>query len=532
MNLTTRRLFVLLFSIAFLAAACGGGDDAGDELTTTSVDTAVSTTLATTTTTQASGAVSGLEGVRQAVIRIEAAGPYAEPSSSGALVSAEYDWSGSGFIIDESGLAVTNNHVVTGAAFIKVYIEGEDDPRNAKILGVSECSDLAVIDIDGDGFPYLDWFDGDIVAGTDVYAAGFPLGDPEYTVTEGIISKEKAEGETTWASVDSVIQHTARILPGNSGGPLTTPGGAVVGINYAGVNEYDINEAISRDEAMKVIDELIAGNDVNSIGVNGSAFTDGEYSGIWVSAVESGSPADIVGIQAGDIITKLEGLSLAIDGTKSDYCDILRSRGSHDAMAIEIVRGETSEVLEGTLNGEGGLQMAFSFAEELGTEVGTDTAAAYEYTQVYDDFGAITMNIPTAWFDVDGSEWNINGESIGYSIVAAPSIDGYVNSWSTPGVFFGVSEVLYETTNAGDLLDTWEYSSDCSYDGRTDYEDAVYKGAYDLWINCGGTNTALLVLEAYPNNSTFAVLVQIQIVTEADLDALDVILASFDAVDV
>ncbi len=530
MNLTTRRLIVLLFSVIFLLAACGGGGDdaAQDETTTTSGDTAT-TTAAETTTTEASGAVVSLQGARQAVVRIVAEGSFVDPVE-GAVNNAA--GSGSGFIIDPGGLAVTNNHVVTGAAFLQVYIEGEEDPRNAKVLGVSECSDLAIIDIDGAGFPYLEWFDGDIVTGTDVYAAGFPLGDPEYTVTEGIISKEKADGETSWASVDSVIQHTAKILPGNSGGPLITTDGKVLAINYAVVQDLDINEAISRDEAMKVLNELIAGNDVDSIGVNGSAFSDGEYSGIWVSGVASGSPAANLGIKGGDIITKMEGLVLATDGTKADYCDILRSKNEDDPMVVEIVRFDTGEVLEGTLNGDSGLQLAFSFAEELGTEVGTDTAAAYEYTEVYDDYGVIMMKIPTTWSDIDGAEWWIDGELIGNAITAAPNLDSFYNSWSTPGVFFGVSEVLYETTNAGDLLDTWEYSSDCEYDGRTDYEDAVYKGAYDLWVNCGGTNTALLVLEAYPYNSLFAVLVQIQIVTEADLEALDVILASFDAVDV
>jgi len=66
--------------------------------------------------------------------------------------------SGSGFIIDPGGIAVTNNHVVTGAARIKVYFSGSEKAYNARILGVSECSDLAVIDIEGDGYPYLDWY--------------------------------------------------------------------------------------------------------------------------------------------------------------------------------------------------------------------------------------------------------------------------------------------------------------------------------------------------------------------------------------
>ncbi|WP_343390223.1 serine protease [Candidatus Amarobacter glycogenicus] len=132
---------------------------------------------------------------------------------------------GSGFIIDPSGIAVTNNHVVTGAALLKVWVGGESQPRNARILGVSGGADLAVIDIEGDGFPYLDWYTGSVDVGLDVYAAGFPLGDPEYTLTRGIVSKARTSGETSWASVDDVIEHDATINPGNSGGPLLTSDG-------------------------------------------------------------------------------------------------------------------------------------------------------------------------------------------------------------------------------------------------------------------------------------------------------------------
>ena len=183
-----------------LIAGCGGNSSGGDDTTTTSdevteTSTTVTTTTegTTTTTAAASGAVSDLEGVRASVVRIVGEGSFVDPE-----VGEVYNQSGtgSGFIIDPSGLAVTNNHVVTGAAFLQVHVEGEDEPRNAKILGVSECSDLAVIDIDGAGFQFLEWYEEDITTGTEVFAAGFPLGDPEYTLTEGIVSKEKANGET------------------------------------------------------------------------------------------------------------------------------------------------------------------------------------------------------------------------------------------------------------------------------------------------------------------------------------------------
>ncbi len=95
-------------------------------------------------------AVSSLDGVQSATIQIEAQGTFIDPEVGQVSNAAGR---GSGFIIDPSGIAVTNNHVVTGAALLKVYVAGESQARNATILGVSECSDLAVIDIEGDGYP-------------------------------------------------------------------------------------------------------------------------------------------------------------------------------------------------------------------------------------------------------------------------------------------------------------------------------------------------------------------------------------------
>ena len=76
---------------------------------------------------------------------------------------------------------------------MKVWIGGDTSKTfNAKILGVSECSDLAVIQIEGENFTYFDWYSGEIEVGTDVYSLGFPLGETEYTLTRGVISKASA----------------------------------------------------------------------------------------------------------------------------------------------------------------------------------------------------------------------------------------------------------------------------------------------------------------------------------------------------
>ncbi|MCJ7583968.1 MAG: trypsin-like peptidase domain-containing protein [Anaerolineales bacterium] len=299
---------------------------------------------------QVSGAVSSLDNVRSATIQIEAQGTFIDPQF-GLQVNAA--GRGSGFIIDPSGIAVTNNHVVAGAALVKVWVGGESTPRNARILGLSECSDLAVIDIEGDGYPYLEWHQAPVKTGLEVYSAGFPLGEPEFNLTKGIISKESADGQSDWASIDHVLGHDATINPGNSGGPLVDANGKAVGVNYMLRPDFNQYFAIGGDIAIPIIEVLRTGKDVDSIGVNGTAVLseDGSLSGIWVASVKSGSPADKAGIQAGDILYQLEGLVLATDGTMKDYCDVIRSHQPSDTLSTTVIRYATGELLEGQLNG-------------------------------------------------------------------------------------------------------------------------------------------------------------------------------------
>ncbi|MDW8328247.1 MAG: hypothetical protein RMK99_16925, partial [Anaerolineales bacterium] len=109
--------------LAIAALACGGPG-------TSPANTPES--RPTITPASASGAVNSLEDVKSAVIQIEAQGTFVDPQVGTVYNAAGR---GSGFIIDPSGLAVTNNHVVTGAALIKVWIGGEREARNARILG-------------------------------------------------------------------------------------------------------------------------------------------------------------------------------------------------------------------------------------------------------------------------------------------------------------------------------------------------------------------------------------------------------------
>ncbi len=481
----------------------------------------------------------GLDAVREGTIQIEAQGTFVDPQF-GLQVNAA--GRGSGFIIDPSGIAVTNNHVVTGAGLLRVWVSGESEPRNARILGVSECSDLAVIDIDGDGYPVLDWYQGPVEVGLEVYAAGFPLGDPEYTLTKGIVSKANADGESNWASLDGVLEHDARINPGNSGGPLVDGSGRVVAVNYASASSVNQYFAIKSERAQQVIEELRAGRNVDSLGVNGMAVVsdDGSLSGIWVSSVASGSPADLAGIAPGDVITMLEGIVLATDGTMADYCDILRTHGSEATLAVEVVRYDTGEYLAGQINGRP-LETSFSFGSQLGDEVGgpnSGSASNYAgYTTVTDDSGAIQVEVPDTWSDVDGRPWVDGDEVIGASVYAARDLDAFLNTWDEPGVIFNVSNDLARLGGYVQLLDivSADFREACELDGRYDYEDPLYRGRYDYYVNCGGPGGAwYLILSAVPidNPQDALILVEVQIISDADLAALDRILGTFQIVGV
>jgi serine protease Do len=519
---TSMWMLVLILALV----SCGGDPTPTQAPAPTAAPTATEEPAATETP---SASVTTLQDVKSAVIQIEAQGSFVDP---GVGLQVNVAGTGSGFIIDESGIAVTNNHVVTGAAFLRVWVGGESQSRNAKILAVSECSDLAVIDIDGDGFPYLQWYDGAISAGLDIYAAGFPLGDPEYTLVRGIVAKERADGETSWASVDTVIQHDASTNPGNSGGPLVTQDGQVVAVHYAsapGVNQYF---AIARDEALNVIDRLRAGQDVTSIGVNGVAVTDGEdLSGIWVSSVKSGSPADRAGIRGGDIIYRLEGLVLATDGTMSDYCDILRSHNSDDVLSVDVLRFETGERLEGQLNGRQLEVVSLPVVPTPAVAAGEPAAEGYaDYVLITDDYGVLEVEVPQEWNDIDGSAWIVEDTEIGAALSASTDLIGLNETFDTPGLFFGASSSLVTEYDPSTFLDDVNFLDGCVLDGRYDYDDGYYVGYYDLYVDCGDALSSIINIAAEPEDGSFLVWVVAQLVTDADVDALSRIVDTFQVV--
>ncbi|MCB0196575.1 MAG: serine protease [Anaerolineae bacterium] len=521
-----RTMKLLLFLFVAVSLACNGfmgGEEPVPETTETSgVATPVETEEVVTTVAPTSEAGNGDSGsaassasnLRDAMQRVKEATIQIETGASmtdfdGTVYSQS--GTGTGFIIDKSGIAVTNNHVVTGGRSWKVYVGGDTKALNAKVLGVSECSDLAVIQIEGsDDFPTLEWYEGEIFTGLPIYAAGFPLGDPEFTLTRGIVSKEEANGQTSWASVAGVIEHDATINPGNSGGPLVTEDGQVVAVNYANFDSQQqghsiLYYAIARDEARDIINRLREEEDYLAIGVNGRALLsdDGEFSGIWVQSVQSGSIADEARIEGGDIITSLEDRALATEGTMLEYCDTLRSHDADDTLNVEILRIADGQILKGQLNGrELEVTEEFDNSAFLGNSTSENIlgpGSDDEYMVVTDNSKAFEVEIPASWTNINGTPV-ADSEGVEFAAALAAADTQSDDTGMQMMVF-----PLFPNFDPGSFLDSL-YPSDliteCSPVQRSEYnEHNRFNGVLDFYEGCGPTNGTVLFLAVRSDNS-------------------------------
>jgi serine protease Do len=449
--------------------------------------------------------VGSVDDVKLATVQIVAEGAFVDPVE-GAVQAAG---SGTGFIIDESGLAVTNNHVVTGAASVQVFVGGEDEERDAEILGVSECSDLAVIDIEGDGYPVLEWASADPDVGTDVFVAGFPLGDPEYTLTEGIISKAEAAVDTDWASVEGALETTAKINPGNSGGPLVGQDGKVVGVNYASDDTTDQNLSIKGSLAQEVIEVLRTGDDQEALGMNTQAVVseDGSASGIFVSAVSAGTPAADAGVEAGDIIAEMNDVPVGEDGTMGGYCDIVRSAGAGGAIAVTVVRPDTGEILEGEFNG--------SPLEVVGSTGGGPVPDAGGDTQVVtSENGTIAAQVPAGWEAALGPD----GFDVG------PDVDAFSTSFAAAGASVRLLPEQPDDVLIATFIEDIGGVEICQELERSGFETEIYVGT-EVTYDCGGTDALLSV---GTSGSGSSVLVFLQATTPVEIDQGNLVLNSVE----
>ncbi len=223
---------------------------------------------------------------------------------------------GSGFILSADGLIMTNAHVVDGADEVLVTLTDKREFK-AKIIGVDKRTDVAVVKIQATGLPAVKVGDvSRLKVGEWVMAIGSPFG-LDNSVTAGIVSaKQRDTGDYL-----PFIQTDVAINPGNSGGPLINMRGEVVGINsqiYSRSGGFmGISFSIPMDEAMRVSEQLRATGRVTRgrIGVQIEPVTKelaesiglGKAQGALINRIEAGAPADKAGLEAGDVILKIDG---------------------------------------------------------------------------------------------------------------------------------------------------------------------------------------------------------------------------------
>lgn len=426
----------------------------------------------------------------KAVVNILSAGRFQRYGEAEQSLEAD---GGSGFIIDPEGIVVTNAHVVNGGNLFEIYLYGESEPRNAVLLGVSECSDLAVLDIRGSGFPYLKWQAEPVRTGQAVIAAGYPGGD--YVETSGRIVELNSRIESSWAAIDAEIGHTARLRPGNSGGPLLNSSGAVVGVNYARVDNGKSYAAIDKQVARPLVEQLRGGVDVDSIGINGEAFDEGgDAYGVWVTAVKTGSPADKAGLQPGDIITALEGLPVGYSGGMGAYCDILRSHKADAPIAFDALR--SSQAISGQFSGQAGepapdqpvaaMEPAATPEEAVTPEKAVAqpdaSAGAAGYHLLSNKAGTIVLSLPADWEIIADEPLGFGSLVLGPSLVA-----GALRADGSYAKMPGISVLVWSfgsKTSVEESLDTVPPPQGCTFYARQQVYTMSFTGVADIWTDC------------------------------------------------
>lgn len=264
---------------------------------------------------------------------------------------------GTGVIFREDGYLLTNHHVVAGGTACTVLM-ANGQPYEAKFIASDAGYDLAVLKIDGEGFPTAEFLDSDTLSvGDTVYAIGTPLDvDMSGTFTDGIVSSLNREMQLSGQSGSMpLIQTNAALNNGNSGGPLISASGQVVGINfmkmYARYSTVEgLGFAIPSVQAERVANDLLTYGELQPepvLGLLVMQVPDQLADKLWglrVAEVTEGGAADQAGIQAGDYV-------LAADGQETlSSEDILKARWKHhvgDEMTLTIWR--EGQILEMTL---------------------------------------------------------------------------------------------------------------------------------------------------------------------------------------
>ncbi len=280
---------------------------------------------------------------------------------------------GTGMVLTSTGLVLTNNHVIAGATSIEVQIAGTGPTYSATVVGYDVTDDVAVIQLDdASGLATISVGDASALqVGDDVVAIGNTLGaDGPHAVTTGTIAAldQTVTADTDIAgdaeTLDGLIQSSAELQPGDSGGALVDSSGAVIGMNTIGTvssrrfaaSSAGDGYAIAIDDAMAIAQQIVDGESSATVHIGDRAIlgieVDGRTSGdgVTVSGVQDGGPAAAAGLRTGDTITAVDGttvaslddLQRALDGHAPGdrvAVTLTTSSGQSDTVTVTLVAG-------------------------------------------------------------------------------------------------------------------------------------------------------------------------------------------------
>ena len=322
------------------------------------------------------------------------------PSEQGRMKGA-----GSGFVVDEAGYIVTNNHVIADADTVSVRLH-DDRQFNAEVVGTDEKTDLALLKIDADGLPATSFGDSDGTrVGEWVVAIGNPFGLGG-TATAGIISARGRDIRS--GPYDDFLQIDAPINRGNSGGPVFNTRGEVVGVNTAiyspNGGSVGIGFAIPSNQVQDIVEELRNDGMVDRgwLGVQlqniDEELADGlglpSQQGALIADVLSDSPAEDAGIEVGDVVlayndrdvTNAKTLSRIAGGSDSGDRVTLKIHRDGEAIEVEVTLGSADNPLA-----MGGTEQKW---DDLGLALSPLTDDLRSQLGVSDDvFGAVVVKI-------------------------------------------------------------------------------------------------------------------------------------------
>jgi serine protease Do len=326
----------------------------------------------------------------------------------GQQIQPEQRASGSGVIISEDGYIITNNHVVTdGGAGVADEITvtlNNKKTYKAKVIGKDASSDLAVLKIDGTGFPFLLYGNSDNVKlGQWVLAVGYPL-TLETTVTAGIVSAKGRNiginGRQSQTPIESFIQTDAAVNQGNSGGPLISTDGQLIGINsaiYAPNGTYaGYSFAIPVNLVKKIVNDLIKFGDVKKpyLGVSADQEKMEAGDGAHIGNVAKDGAAASTGLKKGDVIIKINDAPI---NSWSELQATISSYNTGEIINITYKRDGKEYKTAATLTSKTGTYDQVSVSESLGDKLGADleTLDKKKATQYDIEGGVLVKKIKT-----------------------------------------------------------------------------------------------------------------------------------------